>query len=140
MESAKADTKMESCADTMSSTTSTVTSASTTAVTDTSERVAEQENLQPSHDVAASSANSAILTPACAVTPHSAISPSMDSVHIAQAAHNAWIASAAPEPAVDPDIAVVDAHHHLWFANAANRAFVADYMLRELAGRCAIRK
>lgn len=108
-----------------------------------SERADGEENPHPSPHVAAIPKDTTMLTPSTACggsrVPHTAVSPHMDSVDIAQAAHNAWIASAAPELPVDPDIGVVDAHHHLWFANS-NRAFVADYMLRELAGRFATLK
>jgi hypothetical protein len=54
--------------------------------------------------------------------------------HPAQLAHDTWISRATPEDPVDPDIPIVDAHHHLWFHNVGVRPFVADYMLRELAG------
>jgi L-fuconolactonase len=26
----------------------------------------------------------------------------------------AWLAKAAPEPVLEPDLAIVDTHHHLW--------------------------
>ena len=48
-------------------------------------------------------------------------------------AHDAWLACAAAELILEPDMPVVDAHHHLWDKNPdPGRRHMAKYMLEEL--------
>src|SRR5260221_10085787 len=41
--------------------------------------------------------------------------------------NEAWLARAILEPALDPDLAIVDPHMHLWHRKAGHRYFVEDY-------------
>ena len=34
--------------------------------------------------------------------------------HADQVSHDQWLAMTAPEPVLEPDLPIVDAHHHLW--------------------------
>jgi L-fuconolactonase len=38
-----------------------------------------------------------------------------------------WLSKALPEPAVEPDLPIVDAHMHLWHHASGHRYFVEDY-------------
>ncbi len=40
----------------------------------------------------------------------------------------AWLAKAPPEPVLDPDIPIVDAHHHLWERAVGQRYLLHDFL------------
>ena len=40
----------------------------------------------------------------------------------------AWLATAPPEPVIDPDIPIIDAHHHLWQRPKGQRYLLHDFL------------
>eukprot|EP00928_Gymnodinium_smaydae_P049221 TRINITY_DN33013_c0_g1_i1.p1 TRINITY_DN33013_c0_g1~~TRINITY_DN33013_c0_g1_i1.p1 ORF type:complete len:359 (+),score=22.22 TRINITY_DN33013_c0_g1_i1:97-1173(+) len=49
-----------------------------------------------------------------------------------QRQHNAWLASADDEQVLDPEIPIIDAHHHMWY-KLSSRPYCANYMIEELS-------
>ena len=43
----------------------------------------------------------------------------------------AWLATAAPEPILEPDLPIVDPHHHLW--QRADHRYLLDELRADLA-------
>ena len=37
-----------------------------------------------------------------------------------------WLAKAAPEPTLEPELPIVDPHHHLWIDGAVQTRFLLD--------------
>jgi len=53
-------------------------------------------------------------------------------VHAEQALHDAWQASQTPEPVLEPELKIIDPHHHYWDKHPT-RDFISRYMIEELS-------
>ena len=55
---------------------------------------------------------------------------------------DAWLAKAPPEPIIDPDLPIIDTHHHLWHRTASTRGESWEvpafrYLIDEFVADCA---